>query len=108
MSICRNTNLFEQTSAQLEAVIPKTPEGKQLVSLSEFKNFLYGTSFSEQVKRKDILLNPNIAFSKEYVDAFGSALSRSSRFSLPAIVQHLKEILLDMLQINFSCMLSKL
>lgn len=91
MSICRNNNLFEQTSAQLEAVIPKTPEGKQLVSLNEFKNFLYGTSFSEQVKRKDILLNPNIAFSKEYVDAFGSALSRSSRFSLPAIVQHLKE-----------------
>lgn len=91
MSICRNSNLFEQTSARLETVIPKNSEGKQLVSLNEFKNFLYGTSFSEQVKRKDVLLNPNVAFSKEYVDAFGAALSRSSRFSIPAIVQHIRE-----------------
>tara|TARA_B100000768_G_scaffold164652_1_gene166675 strand:- start:7735 stop:15054 length:7320 start_codon:yes stop_codon:yes gene_type:complete len=91
MSICRNTNLFEQTSAQVEAIIPSNAEGKNLVSLSEFKTFLYGTSFSEQVKRKDILLNPNIAFSQKYVDTFGMALSRSIRFSLPTIVEHLKE-----------------
>ena len=91
MSICRNTNLFEQTSAQVEAIIPSNAEGKNLVSLSEFKTFLYGTSFSEQVKRKDILLNPNIAFSQNYVDTFGMALSRSIRFSLPTIVEHLKE-----------------
>ena len=91
MSICRNTNLFEATSAAIAQVIPTDIENNPFVSVEEFKQFLYGVPFSEQMRRRGVLLNSDIGFNSEYANTFATALSRSAKFSIPSIVSHIKD-----------------